>query len=168
MRRIMQFQSMAKQVLWTPRTVRERRLLICCSALLTVTLVWRLLWLPAYQDSVALARQVPQLQQQLAAMQEQARTAAGLASRRHGPALHGASLQRALQDALARQDWMGAGATLQGDSVQLSVPRASFSAWTAWLLEVQRSSLVQVDRVHITALKPLGQVAVTAVLSSRP
>jgi len=153
---------------WGRRTVRERVLLSGCAAVFAAMLILQCLWLPARDRSAALIQQIPQLQQQLAVMQEQARTAAYLAPRVHSPAPHGAALQAALQDSLAAQGWMGATVIVQGQSVHLSIPRTSFSSWSAGLLTVQRLDKIHLDTARISALEPAGQVTVEAVFSSQP
>lgn len=152
---------------WGRRSARERWMLSGAGAFLAGTLVWQYLWLPAYENRRALEQQIPQLQQQLAIMRKQAAAALPLASRMREPPPQGnVALQQALQHALVQQGWPDATATLQGSEVQITVPRASFATWIAWLLEVQQHDRIEVNTAHITALKPAGQVEIHALLGS--
>jgi len=155
-------------LVWMQRTARERVLLGACAAALTITLILQCLWLPAQEGSAALSQQIPQLQQQLAVMREQARTAAYLAPQVHSPAPQGAALQGALQSSLAAQGWIGATVAVLGPSVHLSVPRTSFASWSAWLIKVQRLDKIRLDTARVTALEPPGQVTIEAVFSRQP
>jgi len=48
--------------------------------------------------------------------------------------------------------------------VQIQLKNASFPEWTVWLDSVRKQFKVQVSEAHITALKPDGQVDLTASL----
>jgi general secretion pathway protein M len=51
-----------------------------------------------------------------------------------------------------------------GSAVQIQLKNASFPAWTVWLDDARKQFKVQVSEAHITALKPDGQVDLTASL----
>jgi general secretion pathway protein M len=51
-----------------------------------------------------------------------------------------------------------------GAAVQIQLKNASFPEWTMWLDDVRKLYKVQVAEAHIQALKPDGQVDLTASL----
>jgi len=73
-------------------------------------------------------------------------------------------LRDALEKSLADNNLPPAQVQVVGSGVQIQLKNASFPEWTVWLDSVRKQFKVQVSEAHITALKPDGQVDLTASL----
>jgi len=111
-----------------------------------------------------LARTLDAMQRQLAQMTTQANEARSLAGGGQGVTPTGGALRDALAKSLADNNMPPAQVQVVGSAVQIQLKNASFPAWTVWLDDARKQFKVQVSEAHITALKPDGQVDLTASL----
>jgi general secretion pathway protein M len=104
------------------------------------------------------------MQRQLAQMTAQANEARSLVGSAEGVTPTGGALKDALAKSLADNGMQPTQVQLIGAAVQIQLKNASFPLWTAWLDDVRKQFKVQVAEAHIQALKPDGQVDLTASL----
>lgn len=149
---------------WEARTPREKMLLSWGGAVLAVVIGWSVLWAPASDGRARLRESLPAMQRDLAQMSAEANEARMLAGAAASVAPGGAALRDALVASLNDHGIMGAQVQLIGSTVQLQIKNASFPAWAVWLNDARRQFKVQVVEAHMSALKPDGQVDLSASL----
>ena len=149
---------------WNARTQREKTILMWGSLVAVIALVYLVLWAPAYEGRARLRDTLPEMQRQLAQMTAQANEARSLAGGGQGVTPTGGALRDALAKSLADNNMPPAQVQVVGSGVQIQLKNASFPEWTVWLDSVRKQFKVQVSEAHITALKPDGQVDLTASL----
>lgn len=150
--------------LWDGRTQREKTLLMWGGLVAGLAIVYLLLWAPAYDGRARLRESLPAMQRQLAQMTAQANEARSLAGSAQGVTPTGGALKDALSKSLADNGMQAAQVQVIGAAVQIQMKNASFPLWTMWLDDVRKQFKVQVAEAHIQALKPDGQVDLTASL----
>jgi general secretion pathway protein M len=149
---------------WDGRTQREKTLLMWGGLVGAIAIVYLVLWAPAYEGRARLRESLPGMQRQLAQMTAQANEARSLAGEVEGVMPTGQVLKDALAKSLADSGMPPTQVQLVGAAIQIQLKNASFPMWTAWLDDVRRQYKVQVAETHIQALKPDGQVDLTASL----
>jgi general secretion pathway protein M len=149
---------------WDGRTQREKTLLMWGGLALGIAIVYLVLWAPAYEGRARLRDTLPAMQRQLAQMTAQANEARSLAGTAEGVAPTGAALKEAISKSLADNNMPPVQVQVIGAAVQVQLKNASFPMWTMWLDDVRKQLKVQVSEAHIQALKPDGQVDLTASL----
>ena len=149
---------------WEARTPREKGLLTWGGAVLVLVIIWSVLWAPAQEGRARLRESIPSLQRQLSQMTAQANEARALSAAAQGVAPTGGALKDALTASLNDHGLAATQVQVLGNAVQIQMKNASFPAWTQWLDEARKQFKVQVSDAHITALKPDGQVDLTASL----
>jgi general secretion pathway protein M len=149
---------------WEARTPREKTILMWGGLALGLILVYLLLWAPAYEGRDRLRTSLPGMQRQLATMTAQANEARALAGNADSVTPTGGALRDALAKSLTDGGFQPTQVQVIGAAVQFQLKNASFPQWTVWLDDARRQFKVQVQEAHITALKPDGQVDLTASL----
>jgi general secretion pathway protein M len=149
---------------WEVRTPREKTLLMWGGLALGLVLVYLVLWAPAYEGRARLRESLPAMQRQLATMTAQANDARSLAPAAEGVMPTGGALRDALAKSLADNGMQPTQVQVIGAAVQIQLKNASFPNWTMWLDDARKQFKVQVSEAHVTALKPDGQVDLTASL----
>jgi len=149
---------------WEVRTPREKTLLMWDGLALGLALVYLVLWAPAYEGRARLRESLPVMQRQLATMTAQANDARSLAPAAEGVMPTGGALRDALAKSLADNGMQPTQIQVIGAAVQIQLKNASFPNWTMWLDDARKQFKVQVSEAHVTALKPDGQVDLTASL----
>jgi general secretion pathway protein M len=149
---------------WEARTAREKGLLTWGGAVLALVIVWSVLWAPAQEGRARLRESIPSLQRQLSQMTAQANEARTLSAAAQGVAPTGGALRDALTASLNDHGLSPTQVQVLGNAVQIQLKNASFPAWTQWLDDSRKQFKVQVAESHVTALKPDGQVDLTASL----
>ncbi|SAK92342.1 type II secretion system protein GspM [Caballeronia ptereochthonis] len=149
---------------WEGRTPREKTLLMWGALVLGLVLVYLVLWAPAYEGRQHLRETLPAMQRQLATMTAQANEARSLAGSAEGVTPTGGALRDALAKSLADNGMQPTQVQVIGAAVQIQLKNASFPNWTMWLDDARKQFKVQVSEAHVTALKPDGQVDLTASL----
>jgi general secretion pathway protein M len=147
---------------WDARTPREKTMLIWGGLALALVLVYLVLWAPAYEARDRLRTSLPAMQRQLATMTAQANEARALAGNADSVTPTGGALRDALSKSLADSGMQPTQIQVIGAAVQFQLKNASFPNWTLWLDDARKQFKVQVNEAHITALKPDGQVDLTA------
>jgi len=145
-------------------TARDKALITWGGVLVAVVLGWLVLWVPANEGRARLGENLPAMRHTLSQMIVQNREAHALAGAAANAVPGGAELKDALATSLTSHGLTAAQVQLTGQSVQIQMKNVSFSAWTSWLDDVLRQFRVQVTEAHIGALKPDGQVDLTASL----
>ncbi|WP_404983067.1 MULTISPECIES: type II secretion system protein GspM [unclassified Caballeronia] len=149
---------------WDGRTQREKTLLMWGGLAVGIAIVYLVLWAPAYEGRARLRESLPGMQRQLAQMTAQANEARALSGVVEGVMPTGQVLKDALAKSLADSGMPPTQIQLVGAAIQIQLKNASFPMWTAWLDDVRRQYKVQVAETQIQALKPDGQVDLTASL----
>ncbi|WP_250435369.1 type II secretion system protein M [Caballeronia sp. ATUFL_F2_KS9A] len=149
---------------WEARTPREKTILMWGGIAVGLALVYLVLWAPAYEGRARLRESLPTMQRQLATMTAQANDARSLAPAAEGVMPTGAAFRDALAKSLADNGMQPTQVQVIGAAVQIQLKNASFPNWTAWLDDARKQFKVQVSEAHVTALKPDGQVDLTASL----
>jgi general secretion pathway protein M len=149
---------------WAGRTQREKTLLMWGGLGGCILLVYLVLWAPAYEGRAHLRDTLPDMQRTLAQMTAQANEARALSGGGQGVLPTGPALRDALAKSLADNNIAAAQVLSTGGAVQIQLKNASFPVWTVWLDDVRKQFKVQVAETHVTALKPDGQVDLTASL----
>ncbi|BCQ24644.1 type II secretion system protein M [Caballeronia sp. NK8] len=149
---------------WEARTPREKTLLMWGGLALGLVLVYLVLWAPAYEGRARLRDSLPTMQRQLATMTAQANDARSLAPATEGVMPTGGALRDALAKSLADNGMQPTQVQVIGAAVQIQLKNASFPNWTMWLDDARKQFKVQISEAHVTALKPDGQVDLTASL----
>ena len=149
---------------WEVRTPREKTLLMWGGLALGLALVYLVLWAPAYEGRARLRESLPVMQRQLATMTAQANDARSLAPAAEGVMPTDDALRDALTKSLADNGMQPTQIQVIGAAVQIQLKNASFPNWTMWLDDARKQFKVQVSEAHVTALKPDGQVDLTASL----
>jgi general secretion pathway protein M len=149
---------------WEARTPREKTILMWGGLALGLVIVYLVLWAPAYEGRDRLRASLPGMQRQLATMTAQANEARALAGNAESVTPTGGALRDALSKSLSDNGFQPQQVQVIGAAVQFQLKNASFPNWTAWLDDARRQFKVQVQEAHITALKPDGQVDLTASL----
>jgi general secretion pathway protein M len=139
---------------WEVRTPREKTLLMWGGLALGL----------AYEGRARLRESLPVMQRQLATMTAQANDARSLAPAAEGVMPTGGALRDALAKSLADNGMQPTQIQVIGAAVQIQLKNASFPNWTMWLDDARKQFKVQVSEAHVTALKPDGQVDLTASL----
>jgi general secretion pathway protein M len=147
---------------WEARTQREKSILMWGGLLLALVIVYLVLWAPAYEGRARLRESLPGMQRQLATMTAQANEARALAGNADSVTPTGGALRDALAKSLGDAGMQPTNVQVIGAAVQFTLKNASFPNWTVWLDDARRQFKVQVNDAHITALKPDGQVDLTA------
>ncbi|KND61467.1 General secretion pathway protein M [Candidatus Burkholderia verschuerenii] len=147
---------------WEARTPCEKTMLMWGGLALPLVLVYLVLWAPAYEGRDRLRTSLPAMQRQLATMTAQANEARTLAGNADSVTPTGGALRDALSKSLADSGMQPAQIQVIGAAVQFQLKNASFPNWTLWLDDARKQFKVQVNEAHITALKPDGQVDLTA------
>ncbi|KNH10073.1 General secretion pathway protein M [Candidatus Burkholderia brachyanthoides] len=143
---------------WEQRTPREKTILMWGGLALALVIVYLVLWAPAYEGRERLRTSLPAMQRQLATMTAQANEARALAGNVDSVTPTSGALSKSLADAGMQPTQV----QVIGAAVQFQLKNASFPNWTVWLDEARKQFKVQVNDAHITALKPDGQVDLTA------
>jgi len=149
---------------WSERNAREKKLLILFGLILSMVLLYSVLWAPARAGSVRLAAKLPVMQRELAQMQEQARQARELGGQAASLAPLGDGLHHALMASLAQRGMTHAQVSVLNGAVQVKLTHVFFADWVGWLDEIRKQYKLQVTEAQLTSLNEGGQINLTAVL----
>lgn len=133
---------------WQGLARRERRLVAAAAGVIVAALLYAVAIEPAWRTRARLARELPQLQAQLAEMEALREEARLLKQQGFGTDSSG-SLRAGAQRSLARA---GLAATLRDEGergLAVSAAGVSAQAWFAWLEEFTRESRVGVVRARV-------------------
>jgi general secretion pathway protein M len=147
--------------LWSGLAERERRLAQAGIVLVSVTLVYLLVWEPIDKELTRLRTAVPEKQLALARMQALAAQIQPLRGRAAQPPAAGAILGVVDQSASAR-GLRGQITKLEADGqngAQLTVEAMAFNSLAAWLAELQETNAVAIDQASLDAHTKPGQVS---------
>jgi general secretion pathway protein M len=147
---------------WNERNEQERRMLKIGAAVVAVGIVYGLLIDPAFSGRAKLAKELPQLRQQVAELQALAGEAAQLSAQApiQPPPLARDSVNASLQQrGLTPQSL-----TVSGEYARLEFKGAAFAGLVAWLDAMRREQRLTVQEANITAQNTPGQVDATLTL----
>ncbi len=147
--------------IWGGLAERERRLAQIGVVLVSLTLIYLLVWEPVDKELTRLRTAVPEQQLGLARMQALATQIQPLRGRAAQPPAAGQLLGAVEQSATAR-GLRGQISKLDADgqnAVLLTVEAMSFNSLAAWLVELQEASAIVVDQASLDAHAKPGQVS---------
>jgi general secretion pathway protein M len=147
---------------WEVRNARERAILAGGAIALLVIVLYLALISPALTGRERLARDLPQLRQQVGQLQELARETASLSG--SSPAGVAPMSKETLEAELARRGLKAESVSVSGEIARLQLPGASFAALVNWLDEMQKSALVSTVEANIVALAQPDTVNATLTL----
>lgn len=154
---------------WNPRSAQERRTILWSAIVLTPVLYYFMLWQPAHQALAKLHTTMPVLQAQSAKLTEQAAEVEALRHRPQLAALDAAALKTSVDES-AQQHQLRAAInaleTQEPNGVRVTCDAISFTAWMAWLRELQQEQHIRADSISISALPQTGMVKISATLSN--
>jgi general secretion pathway protein M len=143
---------------WSRRNKREKALLAIIASLLSIILLYRLLWAPAANGSARLALVLPAMQSELSQMTQQAQQARELKRTAIGTAPTGEALRNALTASLAARGIDRIQISVQGRTAHIQLKNISFGTWVSWLDEIRKQIKIQVIEAQISSLDQEGQV----------
>ena len=147
---------------WNERNEQERRMLKIGGAVVAVGIVYGLLIDPAFSGRAKLAKELPQLRQQVAELQSLAGEAAQLSAQApiQPPPMSRESVNASLQQrGLSPQSL-----TVTGEYARLEFKGAAFAGIVAWLDAMRREQRLLVQDANISAQSTPGQVDATFTL----
>jgi len=153
--------------LWAAREPREQRFLVALAVFLGVAMFAQLLW-SSHQARERLKKQIPQLQQQVEALQRKSANLQDLKSRppSAAPAEGAALLAMAVSAAEA------AGMKEVAAQIKLEGPRrlrlraaVPFDRWLAWTAALQRDGQVRLVSCHVQASATQGAPDIDALFA---
>jgi general secretion pathway protein M len=144
---------------WGMLAARERRLVLTGGAILALTLLWLLVWLPLHQEVKRLRAAVPEAQAQIAHMRAQAASIQPLRGRAGTAPAPGmlvsvvdqSATGRGLRKQLSRLE-------ADGNGVQIQAEAVSFNSLIAWLSELREGHALVVDNLSLDAHSVAGTV----------
>lgn len=145
---------------WATLGARERRLVLTGAVIVTLALLWLLLWLPLNHELRKLRTAVPEAQAQLAVMRAQAAALQPLRGRTATPPAPGTLVSlidqsatgRGLRKQLSRLEADGA------NSVQIGTEAMPFNNLIAWLAELREGHGLVIDNLTLDAHSVAGTV----------
>lgn len=146
------------------RAPREKQLLLVGGALLTVALLYSLLWAPAWDGCSRIRANLPRLQAEVGQVQAQldeARLLKGTAAIR---APEGLALRDAIAGSLAQAGVPDPQISVLGKGVQVEAKNVPFGVWMVWLDDVRRTNHVRVINAHATSEAQLGHASVSVTV----
>ncbi|WP_255989902.1 type II secretion system protein GspM [Chitinolyticbacter albus] len=142
---------------WRERNARERLFLTVCGAVLAAAFCYAVLWAPASAGRDKLARQVPQLEAQLAQMQRQIAQLKGASAPRGNGDLRGS-----VQGAIAQSGITAELRPLSADALQIVAPTSSFEQVLLLLDALQGAG--RIAKLEVKSAGAPGQVTATLEL----
>ncbi len=157
--------------LWQQRTPAERRTLTIGGVLLSIGLLYALLWYPLAQERQRLRADLPQLRTAAAQMQLQAREVVRLRNLPSKPSTH--NLRSALDTSSAHSKLSAPAEFMPLDAgrARVTYAAASFDNWIRLVEILQAEHGIRLESAKVTALAEPGMVKIQAVLAaneSRP
>jgi len=152
----------AASAYWDTRTDQERRMLKIGGAVVAFGIVYGLLIDPAFSGRAQLAKELPQLRQQVAELQSMAGEASRLAAEApiQPPPMSRDSVNASLQSrGLTPQSL-----TVTGEYARAEFKGVAFAGLVAWLDTMRREQRLIVQDANITAQKTPGQVDATLTM----
>lgn len=149
--------TLAKQAwqnFWQMRDARERKMLLSAVVVVIAALMYGLLLSPALTARAQLAKALPLLHEQVAAMQALSNQAASLPQQTAAPAMS----KETLTAALITHGLKAADLSMMNDNAQLQLKAASFAQTLAFLNDIQKSAHIVVSEAKITALATPDQI----------
>lgn len=148
--------------LWQSRSERERRVVLICAALLAILLVFALVWLPLERTRTRLELAMPQLRASIEELKREADEVKRLKS--IAPTVTGNPTPLV---ALATQNTLtGAQVSVPDDKhVHVIANDVGFTRLLDWLVSVQSTHALRVERARIEALPMTGRVRADLTLS---
>jgi general secretion pathway protein M len=147
---------------WNERNDQERRMLRIGGAVVAVGIVYGLLIDPAFSGRAKLAKELPQLRQQVAELQALAGEASQLSAQApiQPPPMSRDSVNASLQQrGLTPQSL-----TVTGEYARVEFKGAAFAGLVAWLDAMRREQRLTVQEANITGQSTAGQVDATLTL----
>ena len=146
--------------LWGTLAARERRLVVMGAVLLSLTVLYLLLWLPLQQELSRLRAGVPEGQAQLARMRQQAATIQPFRGRSAAipapgtliPIVEQSATGRGLRKQITKLEADGS------NSVQVTAEAVSFNSLMAWLADLRESHSLVTDNLSVDAHTTPGTV----------
>jgi general secretion pathway protein M len=147
---------------WNERTDQERRMLAIGGGVVVFGLVYGLLIDPAFSGRAQLAKDLPELRQQVAEVQSLAGEASQLAAQPNvaPPPMSRDSVNSSLQSrGLSTQSL-----TVTGEYAKIEFKGVAFAGLVAWLDAMRREQRLTVQEANITAQNTPGQVDATLTM----
>jgi general secretion pathway protein M len=147
---------------WNERNEQERRMLKIGGAVVAFGIVYGVMIDPAFTGRAKLAKELPQLRQQVAELQAMAGEASQLAGQAQiqPPPMSRDTVNASLQSrGLATQNL-----TVTGEYAKVEFKGVSFAGLIAWLDTVRREQRINVQDANISAQNTPGQVDATITL----
>lgn len=147
---------------WSVRDARERRMLLIAAAVVVAALYYLLLIAPALTGRELLARNTPQLREQVAQLQALSTRATGLTGKTETSVA--VMNKETLTAALAAHGLKAKTVSVTGELAQIQLAGVSFTNTLGLLDELQKSSRISVSETKITALPLPDQIDATFTL----
>ena len=155
---------------WTLRNARERAMLAAAVLVVTIALVFALLFEPALSGRERLNRNLPELRRQVAQMQAlskeaavlSAKSASGISGTSAAPYI--AMTKQNIDEALARNGLKAQSVILAGDSAKVQLAAVSFTGTLNWLDGMQKNARLSVAEASIIALDQPDMIDATITL----
>ncbi|TAJ77824.1 MAG: type II secretion system protein M [Gallionellaceae bacterium] len=154
---------------WSGRPAQERRMIVWAAAVLLPVVYYFLLWQPAHRTVAKLHETLPVLQAQAAKLNDEAAEVDALRHRPQLAALDAAALKTSVEESAQRHQLRTAINTLEiqeSNGVRVTCDAISFTAWMAWLRDLQQEQHIRADSISISALPQTGMVKISATLSN--
>lgn len=120
------------QTYWNSRSAREQRMLLLAFSVVTISLIYGLLYDPAQAGVARLNKELPPLRSQAAEMAGLAKQATGLRSGSKPIPVPASQIKGAIAGSLTRQG-LNAKVTQESDLVRVELSEVAFAKWLEWL-----------------------------------
>lgn len=120
------------QTYWNSRSAREQRMLLIASSVVTLGLIYGLLYDPAQTGVARLNKELPPLRSQAAEMAGLAKQAMGLRAGSKPISVPASQLKQAIASSLTRQGF-NAKVSQDNDLVHIELSEVAFAKWLEWL-----------------------------------
>jgi len=149
---------------WRERSAREQLVLGAGIAIVLALLGYGWLWQPMVADLDRLDEQLPRLRAQAEQMQRAGDEIARLRARPPGGAIDPSQLAALITRSAASHQLTGLRIAPETErrGIQVSMDRARFNAWLAWIDELHRTHRLVVTNVRVHALDAPGMVRIEA------
>jgi len=146
--------------LWSTLAARERRLVVAGAILLGITIIYMILWLPMQQELSRLRAGVPEAQNQLARMRQQAAIIQPFRGRAVSVPSAGSLVSvidqsatgRGLRKQITKLEADGASGVL------ITAEAISFNSLIAWLADLRENQSLVTDQLSVEAHTTAGLV----------
>lgn len=152
------------QQAWRTRSARERRILVAGLAVVLLLVTYGWLWRPMVADLARLQDQLPRLRAQAAQLDQAGDEIARLRARAPAGRIERAELGTLLTRSSAMHQIAGVALAPDADGarVKVTLERARFESWLAWIDELHRSHRIVLVSARLSALDAPGMVRIEA------